>query len=209
MPGTDSELQGGRELNYVSQKDAYAGTLFSRVIEAINALAKNSGSAAVGKIPPPPPVDSISVSGPAPVDGVVTIPQSEILHWTIQHNQEVKKGVHYFSEIDTSPAFTNPHVVHHGTSRTGFLTLPTLPAAGGTPHTYYLRSYAQMPGSDPVKPTVFGGLSGAIGIKMGGVSQNDILPSTGSGTAAANGSQGGHGFGVILTRPAPQPKRMV
>ncbi len=206
--GTDSSLQGGQELNYIAQKDAYAGTLLSRIIQAVNTLAKNSGVAAVGKIPPPPPVDSINVSGPTPVNGLVTIPESEVLHWTIQHNQEVHKGVHYFSEIDTNPAFTNPHIIHHGTSRTGFLSLPTNNASG-TKQTYYLRSYAQYPGSDPVRPTVLGGLDGAIGIQMGGASKTSLLPSTGSGTAAANGSQGGHGFGVVLTRPAPGPKRQV
>lgn len=208
MQGSNEQLQGGQELSYIAQKDAYAGTLFGRLIQAVNTLAKNAGVAAVGKVSPPPPIDTINVSAPAPVNGIITIPQSEILHWTLQHNQEVSKGVHYFSEVDTSSAFTNPHVIHHGTSRTGFLSLPTNDASGA-PHTYYLRSYAQYPGSDPAKPTVLGGLNGAVGIQMGGTSKTSILPSTGSGTAAPNGSQGGHGFGVVLTRPAPGPKRQV
>ena len=205
--GLNQELQGGQELSYIAQKDAYAGTLFSRIIAALNQMAKNAGVAAVGKVSPPHPVDTINLSAPAPVSGVVTIPNSEVLHWTIQHNATVNKGVHYFSEVDTNPSFTNPHVISHGTSRSGFLSLPTKNAAGDTTHTYYLRSYPQYPGSDPQKPTVFGGVSGAIGIQMGGASQTDILSSTGSGTAAANGSQGGKGFGDVLTRPAPQPKR--
>jgi hypothetical protein len=174
----------------------------------MNTLAKNAGVAAVGKVSPPPPVDAINISGPAPSNGIISIPNSEVLHWTIQHNQEVNKGVHYFSEIDTSPAFTSAHVIHHGTSRSGFLSLPTNNSSN-VKQTYYLRSYAQMPGSDPTKPTVLGGLSGAIGIQMGGTSQTSLLPSTGSGTAAPDGSQGGHGFGVVLTRPAPGPKRSV
>jgi hypothetical protein len=126
----------------------------------------------------------------------------------MQHNQEVNKGIHYFSEVDTSPSFTNPHVIHHGTSRTGFLSLPTNNSSN-VKQTYYLRSYAQYPGSDPSKPTVHGNLGGVIGIQMGGTSQTSLLPSTGSGTASPNGSQGGHGFGVVLTRPAPGPKRNV
>lgn len=205
--GVNQELQGGQELSYIAQKDAYLGTLFNRTISAINQLAKNVGVAAVGKVSPPHPIDTINVSGPTPVNGVMTIPNSEMLHWTIQHNASVNKNIHYFSEVDTSPSFTNPHVISHGTSRSGFLTLPTKNAAGDTTHTYYLRSYAQYQGSDANKPTVFGGLGGAIGIQMGGTSQTDILASTGSGTAAANGSQGGKGFGDVLTRPAPQPKR--
>ena len=208
MRGTNQQLQGGQELNYIAHKDAYAGTLFDRIIQAVNTLAKNAGVAAVGKVSPPHPINNISVSGSTPSNGILSVPNSEVLHWTLQHTQEVQKGVHYFSEIDTSPAFTNPHVIHHGTSRTGFVTLPTQDSNGNT-HTYYLRSYAQYPGSDPSEPTVLGGLSGAIGIQMGGSSKLDILPSTGSGTAAANGSQGGSGFGTVLNRPAPAPKRSV
>jgi hypothetical protein len=204
--GINEQLQGGQELSVVNQKDAYSGSLFGRVIDAINQLAKNAGVAAVGKVAPPPPINSINVQG-AISNGILTAP-SEILHWTIQHNQPVQKGIRYFSEIDTSPSFTNPHVVDHGTSRSAFLTLPKMDNAGTT-HTYYLRSYAQMPGSDPVSPTVHGGLSGAIGIQMTGTSKTSILPSTGSGTAAANGSQGGHGLGIVLDRTAIGPKRSV
>ena len=208
MRGTNQQLQGGQELNYIAHKDAYAGTLFGRIIEAVNTLAKNAGVAAVGKVSPPHPINSISVSGSTPSNGILSVPNSEVLHWTLQHTQEVQKGVHYFSEIDTSPAFTNPHVIHHGTSRSGFITLPTKDTSNNA-HVYYLRSYGQYPGSDPSEPTVLGGLSGAIGIQMGGSSKLDILPSTGSGTAAANGSQGGSGFGTVLNRPAPAPKRSV
>lgn len=208
MRGINEQLEGGRELSYVNIRDSYAGSLFGRIIDAVNALAKNAGVAAVGKVAPPPPVDNITVSGPAPNNGVISIPNSEVLHWTIQHNQSVSKGIHYFSEIDTSPSFTNPHVIHHGTSRSGFLSLPTNNSSN-VKQTYYLRSYAQYPGSDPAPPTVLGGLGSAIGIQMGGTSQTSLLPSTGSGTAASDGSQGGHGFGVVLTRPAPGPKRSV
>lgn len=204
--GLNEQLTGGRELNYIGQRDNYAGTLFSRIIDAVNQLAKNAGVTAVGKASPPPPLDSVTVSGSVPSNGVITVPNSEILHWTIQHSQAIQKGIRYFSEIATEPNFLAPHVIDHGTSRSAFLTLPTNDSSN-VKQTYYLRSYAQMPGSDPCKPTVLGGLSGAIGIQMGGTSQTSLLPSTGSGTAAANGSQGGKGLGIDLNRPAPRPKR--
>jgi hypothetical protein len=205
-PGANEQLTGGRELSYINQRDNYAGSLFSRIIDAVNSLSKNSGVAAVGKIPTPPPIDSVTVAGGSVSNGIMTVPTSEILHWTIQHSQAIQKGIRYFSEIDTSPAFTNPHVHDHGTSRTGFTTLPTNNTAG-VKQTYYLRSYAQYPGSDPCKPTVLGGLSGAIGIQMGGSSNLSLLSSTGSGTASSSGQQGGKGLGVVLNRPAPGPKR--
>lgn len=202
--GSNEQLEGGRELSYVNIRDSYAGSLFGRIIEAVNTLAKNAGVAAVGKVPPPHPIDSINVQGA--LSGSTLTAPSEILHWTIQHNQAVAKGVRYFSEIDTNPSFTAPHVVDHGTSRSAFLTLPKMDNTGAT-QTYYLRSYAQMPGSDPCKPTVHGNLGGAIGIQMTGSSKTTLLASTGSGTASPNGQQGGHGLGIVLDRPAPGPKR--
>ena len=207
-PGANEQLTGGRELAYIAMRDNYAGSLFSRVIDAVNTLAKNAGVAAVGKVPPPPPINSVTVSGGSANNGVMTVASTEILHWTIQHSQAIQKGIRYFSEVDTSTAFTNPHVHDHGTSRSGFMTLPTNNSAG-TKQTYYLRSYAQYPGSDPCKPTVLGGLSGAIGIQMGGSSNLDLLPSTGSGTASSSGQQGAKGLGVVLNRPAPGPRRSV
>lgn len=205
--GQQSDVQGGQELALIQQRDPYLGSLLSRMLDATNSVARNAGVGAVGKVSPPNPVDSVTVSGSTPSNGIMTVPNSEVLHWTIQHNQEVNRGVHYFSEIDTSPSFSQPHVISHGTSRTGFLSLPTKNAAGSATHTYYLRSYAQYSGSDATKPTVLGGLSGPIGIRMGGTSQTDLLPSTGSGTASPTGQQGGQGLGTNITRPAPRPKR--
>lgn len=205
--GENQQLTGGRELNYVTQRDNYSGSLFGRIIEAVNTLAKNAGVAAVGKVAPPHPIDSINVQGTQ--SGSIVTCNGEILHHTIVHNQSVQKGVRYFSEIDTDPNFTQPHIIDHGTSRSSFLALPTFQNDGHTLNTYYLRSYAQMPGSDPCKPTVFGGLGGALQIQMHGLSIATPLPSTGSGTASPSGQQGGHGLGIVLDRPAPGPKRSV
>ena len=204
MQGRNSILEGGQELTYVTQKDALHGSLLSRIIEAVNILAQNANVSAVGKLPPPAPVDSISVQG-TPSGNVITSP-SEHLHFTLTHNAEVHKGARYISEIDTDPNFTQPHVVDHGASRSGFVHLPALDNDGNQ-QTYYLRSYVQYRGSDPSKPTVLGGLSGATAIQMTGTSKLSLLPSTGSGTASPTGTQGGKGLGDVLTRPAPRPKR--
>jgi len=207
MRGANEQLEGGRELSYVTIRDAFAGSLFSRVIDAVNTLAKNAGVAAVGKIPSPPRVDSINVQGTL-AGSTLTCP-SEILHWTMAHNQAISKGIHYISEVDTNPSFTAPHVIDHGCSRTGFLHLPTFLSDNTTKQTYYLRSYAQYPGSDPSDPTVHGNLGGAIGIQMTGTSGTTLSASAGSGTASPTGQQGGHGLGKVLDRPAPGPKRNI
>ena len=177
------------------------------MIDAVNSVAQNLGAAAVGKLVSPPPVQSISVQGvQSPATSNITA-TSEILHWVINHTQPISKGIRYFSEVDVTPNFPNPHVIDHGTSRTGFLHLPTFLNDGVTKQTYYLRSYAQYPGSDPQKPVVYGGLTNPLGIQMTGASAMTLLASPGSGTAAANGSQGGKGLGVDLVRSQSGPKR--
>lgn len=208
MQGISSQLEGGQELTRLQQKDFDNGSLLSRIIDAVNSMAKNLGASAVGKFPPPPPIDSIQVQGIVgpQANSTFTCP-SELLHWTMTHNQELHKGVLYFSEISTSPNFTAPHVIHHGTSRSGFLNLATFLNDGKTKQTYYLRSYPQYPGSDPQKHTVFGGQASPYKIQMTGTSATTLLSSTGSGTASPTGMQGGQGLGKVLTRPSPGPKR--
>ena len=206
MQGKNGILEGGQELTRITQMDFNNGNLLNRIIEAVNSLATNLGASSVGKSAPPTPVDAIQVQG-TQSGNVLTAP-SEILHWVMTHNQPVQKGVRYFSEIDTDPNFNQPHVIDHGTSRSGFLHLPTQDNEGNT-QTYYLRSYPQHPGSDPASPTVFGGLAGATKIQMTGTSKTTLLSSTGSGTASSAGTQGGKGLGTLLVRPAPAPKRSI
>ena len=222
MLGKKAQLEGGQELAALQHKDFDNGSILKRIIQAVNDLAKNVGASAVGKVDPPPPINSIQVQG-TQSGNTITAP-SEHLHWTLAHNGEVGKNVHYFTEIDTNPNFTQPHVVHHGTSRSGFLSLPTQDN-NGKMQAYYMRSYPQMPGSDPQKPTVLGGLASPLQIQMtpptgtvvvGGnpytvsmPSKSSLLSSTGSGTASPSGTQGGKGFGVDITRSAPGPKRSI
>ena len=204
---SNQQLDGGRELDYLTCKDPYAGSLLSHMIEGINNVAKAASVAVFGKTAPPPPIDSINVQGTQ--SGTKITCPSEILHWTLTHNQAISKGVRYFTEIDTDPNFLAPHVIDHGCSRTGFTSLPTYLNDGNTKQTYYMRSYAQYPGSDPAKPTVLGNLGGAIQIQMTGSSATTLLSSTGSGTASPSGQQGGHGLGIVIDRPAPGPKRNI
>ena len=206
MTGENAILDGGQELSFIAQQSPYLGTLLRKIIGAVNTTAKNASVSAIGNVSPPNPVDAVSVSG-ALADNAVSV-QGEVLHLTLTHNQAVDKGVRYFTEIDTDPNFTQPHVHDHGTSRSAFINLPTKNTSG-TPHTFYVRSYAQYHGSNPTKPTVFGGLNGPYPITMGGSSKVDLLPSTGSGTASPSGQQGGKGLGTVTSRPAPGPKRSV
>ena len=201
-------LSGGRELTYIAQRDSYAESLFLRIINAINKLSDHTATSALGKIAPPHSINNIQVQGNYNAATNTITVSGELLHWTLQHNQSLRKGVHYFTEIATDSAFTQPHVIPHGPSRSGFVNLPTYLNDGSTHQTFYLRSYAQYPGSDPQKPTVLGGINGPTKIVMSGSTACTLLSSTGSGTAS-NGQQGGRGLGIDLVKPAPGPRRSV
>jgi len=206
--GGNQQLEGGRELEYLAQKDTYLGNLLRKIISAVNTTARNASVSSVGLFPTPPKVDTINVAGTFSADTNTITTTSEHLHWTIEHNQQVHKGIQYFSEIDTDPNFTQPHVIPHNTSRTGYKSMAALDD-NGAPNVYYLRSYAQYHGSDPSEPTVLGGMNNPTKIVLTGTSKLSLLPSKGSGTASTSGQQGGKGLGDVLTRPAPQTKRSV
>jgi hypothetical protein len=208
MQGSNGNLSGGRELQYVTLKDVFLGQLCDKIIRAVNQVAQNAGVSVFGKLPAPPPIDAVNISGTYDANtGLYTCP-SEILHWTLTHNGAIQKGIQYVTEIATEPNFLQPHVVDHGCSRSAFLHLPTLDTNGNT-QTYYLRSFAQYQGSDATEPTTPGGLHTAVGIQMTGTSQTNLLTSTGSGTASATGQQGGQGLGTTLSRPAITPTRSI
>lgn len=201
----NSKLQGGRELSYLTQKDALLGAMLQKIITAVNTVADHTGTAAVGKTPPPDPIDTHNVAGDYDVDSNTLTVKGDTLHYTMVHNSPLKKGIQYFSEISTDPNFANAHPIAHGASRSAFLSLPKKDA-NGEDAVYYLRSFAQNPGGDAQKPTVFGGLNGPTKIKFSNADpKTAILQSQASGTARVG--QGAKGLGTVLDRPAPGPKR--
>lgn len=206
--GKSIQLEGGRELSYLTQKDPYLGSLFARVITSINNFGLNTAVSPTGKLPPPAPVNAIQVQGTFDSNTNTITAPSELLHFTLTHNSSVRKGIQYISEISDNPDFTQPHVIDHGASRSAFVSLPSQDN-DGNPNSYYLRSYPQYHGSDPAPRTTLGGPYAATKIVMTGTSRTSLLPSTGSGTASPDGQQGGKGLGTVLTRPAPRPKRSV
>ena len=51
MQGNASRLEGGQELIRIQQKDFENGSLLQRIIDSVNALAKNLGATAVENFP--------------------------------------------------------------------------------------------------------------------------------------------------------------
>jgi len=169
-----------------------------RIEDAVNALGKNSAVAPKGKIPSPPQVNALTVK----TDG------NGLVHAVVSDSNPIAKGLHYFVEYSTDPAFSQPHVVHLGASRS--MNPITLPASDddGNPQRFFFRAYSQYPGSDPGAPQHFGGDT-PTPIDPGGTAQMTLIPSTGSGTAPNDGQRGGSGFGRVLVRPQGGPKRVI
>jgi len=165
--------------------------------DAINNLGNHLAADPVGETSVPPPLQAVNVKT-----------SGEMVHVTFTHNVPVNKNIHYFLEYDNDPSFPQPHVVHNGTSRT--FTPFTLPALddNNDAQNWYVRGYPQTPGSNPATPVNFGGAT-PTALPLTGTTAFTLQPSTGSGTAAPDGRQGGSGFGFIQTRPALGPKRNV
>ena len=188
MSKSKGVLSGGRALTKWIQENPRQGALIQRLITSINTLAENTASSAVGRIEAPPPINALNVK----VSG-------EYAHVTIDHSGEIQQGVHYFVEAANNENFIGAHPIHFGTSRTRDpLHLPALDD-GGSPQNWYLRAYAQYPGSSPSAPVAYGGPS-PTPITTTGTTQLSLLPSTGSGTASNSGQQIGWGFGKIQRR---------
>lgn len=168
-----------------------------RIEDGVNNLGSQLAADPVGLASPPPPLEAVNVKT-----------SGEQVHVTLTHNVPIAKNVHYFLEYtQNDPDFLAPHVEHFGTSRGRVLNLPTK-LDGGSTASYYFRAYPQFPGSKPAYPVNYGGLA-ATAVTLSGATQLTLQPSTGSGTAAANGQQGGWGFGKTNTRGPVAPKRAI
>jgi len=181
-------LSGGRALTKLIQENPTHGALLQKIITAVNTLAENTTSSAVGRSTAPPPINALNVK----VAG-------EYAHVTITHTGNIQQGVHYFVEAANNPQFNGAHPIHFGTSRTRDpIHLAALDDSGAA-QKWYLRGYAQYPGSDPSAPVAYGGTS-PTAITPTGTTQLTWQPSTGSGTASNSGQQAAWGFGRIQRR---------
>ena len=181
-------LSGGRALTKLMQENPTHGSLIQKIITAVNTLADNTASSAVGRITPPPPINALNVK----VSG-------EYAHVTITHTGNIQQGISYFVEAANNSDFIGAHPIHFGTSRTRDpIHLAPLDDAG-VAQTWYLRGYAQYPGSDPSTPVPFGGTV-PTPVTTTGTTRLTWQPSTGSGTASNSGQQAAWGFGKIPRR---------
>ena len=181
-----------REISYLKTMPAFKWIYLAmkKVQDNVNQLATNVG-ADTRILPPPPNIGGLTVksSGTGLVHAVISDPTPEL-----------KRNIQYFLEYDTNPGFTQPQVEHMGSSRQVVLRLPGKNDASDD-QSFYFRAYSQYPGSAiPSKPMVWGGPTDPTAVAPGGSDPLTLIPSTGSGTAANNGTGGGSGLGRNLHR---------
>jgi len=185
-------------LKEIKNWNPHLGMLLEQFVDQVNVSLNHLGMNTEGKSSPPPPIAGINV-----------VAGSDHVHVTLSDNSQVKKNVQYMLEwSDNDPSFANPHVEHLGASRGKVLALAAKNGSGAQ-HQYYFRAYSQYLGSDPQKKIAYFGTKGApTAVTLTGSSSINYLPSQGSGTARADGSQGGAGLGFVIERPpANAPKR--
>lgn len=174
----------------------YLDDLVGKIQNGVNDLGQSIGADPTGMVATPPTIQQLTVK----TNG------TGLVHAVVTDNNPIQKNLHYFVEYDTNPSFTQPHVVHLGASRTMHpITLPAMDD-NGNPQQFYFRAYSQYQGSHPGAAIHFGGPV-PTAVSPGGTQKMTLIPSTGSGTAQPTGQQGGSGFGKVLFRPAPGPKR--
>lgn len=145
----------------------------TQLVNAVNAIGRGTGVDPSGSIAAPAPIGGLSVTA---ADGIFDI--------AITDNSTVNRGIFYFAESDTTPAFLQPYVHFLGSSRNYRIALGN--------QILYWRAYSQYLGSETSQPVAFGNPPTAV--TGGGAAAGPALqPSGGSGTAAGN--QGGSGFG--------------
>jgi hypothetical protein len=191
--GCEIPLNLQKEINFlrpIPKIGAYLVRALTRLEETVNQIGENTNSDPTGTLPPPPPLAGVNVANAG----------DNLVHVTLTDNNTLKKNTRYWVEVGTDPSFANAYPEDLGASRHRILSLPQ--------GTYYVRAFHQYPGGTPSTPVIYGGMTPtAVTISTG--SALTLLPSTGSGTAAPDGSQPGQGLGVFLSRPAPGPKRRI
>ena len=190
-------LDSSQFLKQIKNKDPHLGMFLETWMDQVNVALHQAGVDMKGQRAAPPPIAGINVAA-----------GSDHVHVTINDPSQISKNVQYFVEYSANdPTFAQPHVEHLGATRGKVLALPAKNGSGAT-QTYYFRAYSQYPGSNPqTKHQYFGQRGAPTAVTLTGTSTLNLLPSPGSGTGRADGTQGGAGLGPVLTRPVVGPKR--
>src|SRR6516225_12298686 len=184
-------------LKQVKNRDPKLGMLLEAWIDQVSTALSHLGMSTTGK-----------VDKPAQLAGLNVAAGSDHVHVTITDPAQINKNVQYFVEYSVNdPSFSQPHVEHFGATRGRVIALPAKTGAGAM-QTYYFRAYSQYVGGDPQSKHIYWRQRGnPTAVTLSGSSMLNLLPSQGSGTGRADGTQGGAGLGLVLTRATVTAKR--
>jgi len=179
-----------RNLDYLrslssSEMPGFGAKLYEALQDLIthhSNLEQQVNGNSTGSPEPPPPIDSVNVTG-----------QNGHFNIAIQHNAEIYRDVHYYVEHADNPQFTDSTIVHMGHSRNHNLFLGNV--------TRYFRAYASYSSSHISQPAYHGGASTPTAVNGGGaVGGPKFQASQSSGTGTP---------GQGLSGPGPIPFRTV
>lgn len=184
-------------LKKIKNQNPVLGNFLESYMEAVDVALGHMGIDIKGKVQPPAPIASLNVAA-----------GSDHVHVTINDPSAVSKNVQYLVEYSIGdPSFSQPHVEDLGSSRGRVIALPAKTALGVVQQ-YYFRAYSQYAGSDPQTKKAYWGSQGApTAVSLTGSSTLNLLPSQGSGTGRADGTQGGAGLGLVVQRQPVTTKR--
>lgn len=186
-------LDIGEFLAEIRAKFPRMSLAFERIENAVNAIANAVGVDPSGSVAPPPAPQSIQVAA-----------GTDHVHVTITDNSARTRARNYFLEWSVNdPSFGNPQPEFLGPVRQKILSLPAKDNSNNAIN-YQFRVYSMEIGSKSAsEKTYFGTALNPTSVALSGTSKLTPLPSTGSGTAATNGQQGGQGFGASpIVRPS-------
>jgi hypothetical protein len=162
------------------------GQMFDKIQDAINQQGTMTG------------VDPTQHTAPtSPPNDFQVVAGSDHVHVTITDHTPRPRAQNYFVEWSVNdPSFLAPHMEHLGASRGRVLALAAM-GTDMTVHQYYFRAYSHTLGAKSASQKLNFGGTVPTAVTLTGASTLDYLPSTGGGTAATNGQQGGKGFGDV------------
>ncbi len=170
--------------------------LGARLYEALRKIASDHSTLAqqvngsgTGNPTPPPAVQAMTVTG-----------QNGMFDIRIKDSSPIYRGIRYYAEYDTSPAFSAPKRIFMGDSRDHTIFLGN--------QTLYWRGYSSYIGSGPSAPAYHGGaLAPAPVIGGGSIGAPATQPSEGTGTGNGTPAPEGPGIAPFRSTTGAPPAR--
>ena len=125
------------QLAQIKSDSPYVYEALTQLVNGVNAVGRATGVDPSGAIAAPSPIGSLNVTA---ADGIFDL--------AITDNSTVNRGIFYFAESDTTPAFSQPYVHFLGSSRNLRISIGN--------QTLYWRAYSQYLGSETSQPVAFG-----------------------------------------------------